>query len=334
MFLVFITQLPIYIIKFFYRLAYSVYITTIGYTLPNEKNVLDFLLNTTLVLFVQKCPGGDPTTYILHGNFNSKNPTLQAEPGIKSLQLTFQMPKGPGAVESGKILKFLIDDVETTNPQIMMAALSHYIWGIAHPKVHSVSEALIKKIEKDEIKELYPSTHATRALHWLLLKSWFSPLHPWGVFRFPISKARIIESSQNFEGFHHSGIFLFKDHPFCHFLWKARSSCFKHLGGTGLGPVYSEYFFTHTVVHSLEHYCASKFAAFRFPFRVEDEDCGWWSCFRSELVRQNFLKPTISPLWSNLMRSFPSESIYGRIYADMAVVDKELADHVTASIVS
>lgn len=50
------------------------------------------------------------------------------------------------------------------------------------------------------------------------------------------------------------------------------------------------------------------------------------------LFRMSFVAPTLNPFFSNLIREFPTTTVYGKIYQDLKDLDLELADNVTASI--
>lgn len=131
-----------------------------------------------------------------------------------------------------------------------MATLSAYAASSQHPKIHAVSENLMRKIEKNKIVELYPSLIVTRALHSsLLLSEIASPIGKIRIMNtFPFEKESLQLEENDYGDFSHSGAFLFKDTvPFCRFLWNARKSCFKHLKDIGIGLPHAEYFFLHTV---------------------------------------------------------------------------------------
>lgn len=325
-----IFQMSMYFIKGLPRIVLAIYGTTFGHSTPTERDVLNLLFNSSMIFFVKQSRL-DEFKYILDCDFDSENSKKLPGLQIKSIKLTFEMPKGRAAIEDAKITEFLIDNVGTSDPQRMMGSLIYFIYAFVHPKIHSCSAPLLMKIKSESIQELKPSMHGTRALNKTLYSSMFSPLNPLMPFHFPISKECSLNTSTNFKGLHYTGAFLFKETPYCQFLLKARSSCFKHLQETGLCGVFCDYFFLHTVLHSLEHNVPGKFSAFKTSLWI-DESWSWWKCYRSELFRLTVATPTINPFWTNLFNSFPTNTVYGKIYSDMVKINKEWADMMVASV--
>ncbi|KAJ3366419.1 hypothetical protein GGF32_005421 [Allomyces javanicus] len=87
-------------------------------------------------------------------------------------------------------------------------------------------------------------------------------------------------------------------------------------------------------VYSVDHYCSTKFTKhLRFPIFIEDENTtNWADLVGAACARYNFMAPTLNPLRSNLLKTFPPDSVYGCIYRDISAVNQEWADVATASI--
>ncbi|KAJ3366418.1 hypothetical protein GGF32_005420 [Allomyces javanicus] len=228
-------------------------------------------------------------------------------------------------VAAGRMLDFTINGASTANLQRMHGVLHTYYGSSQHPKLHIVAEAVMRKIKTDQIKELYPSLMVTSSLHDMLLHSPWSPVgapHHQGV-------------DAHRADFTHSGVFLFHGKvPFAHFMWVARKSVIQHTHEVGFDMVHAELLFVCSVVHAVDHHCTTKLTEhLQFPVLIEEwNTISWPDLLSSACARFTFMAPTLNPLRANLMKSFPPESVYGKIYRDICAVNQEWADVATASI--
>ncbi|KNE66009.1 hypothetical protein AMAG_10286 [Allomyces macrogynus ATCC 38327] len=298
-----------------------------------------------MLMLVRKAAGaGDADEYeIIVQNCKVRLARGEYQQELRSWSARFTLPAATDTttgfidVADGRMIEFIVNCTPTTNPQRMLAVLHTYYCSALHPKLHVMAEAIMRKTEDEGIKELYPSLEITRSLHDTLLHSDWSPLGSVMTMLnfFPVTKVSLLTESLNWKDFTHTGIFLFKDRiPFAQFLWAARNACIKHTRHLGLDTVHAEYLFIHSVGHSVDHYCSTKFTEhLRFPIFIEDENTtNWADLVGSACARYNFMAPTLNPLRSNLLKTFPPESVYGKIYRDISAVNQEWADVATASI--
>ncbi|KNE57276.1 hypothetical protein AMAG_03008 [Allomyces macrogynus ATCC 38327] len=310
---------------------------------PTIADVLRYIFGTTMLMLVRKDPGGNHEYLIdvQHCKVHMVRGPYHQELRSWSTRFTLPAARDPTTgyinVGAGRVLDFTINGASTSNPQRMLAVLHTYYGSSQHPKLHVVAEAVMHKIETDQIKELYPSLMVTRSLHDMLLHSPWSPVGAvWSRSQlFPITKASMLTESLNWADFTHSGMFLFHDKvPFAHFMWIARKSVIQHTHEVGLDMVHAELLFVCSIAHAVDHHCTTKLTEkLRFPVLIEEwNTTSWPDLLSSACSRFTFMAPTLNPLRANLMKSFPPESVYGKIYRDIRAVNQEWADVATASI--
>ncbi|KAJ3362899.1 hypothetical protein GGF31_001288 [Allomyces arbusculus] len=311
---------------------------------PTIADVLRYVFGTTMLMLVRKSPDAGNHEYVIdvqHCKVHMVRGPYHQE--LRSWSARFTLPAARDAVtgfidvSAGRMLNFTINGESTSNPQRMLGVLHTYYGSSQHPKLHVIAEAVMHKIETDQIKELYPSLMVTRSLHDMLLHSPWSPIGAvWSrVQLFPITKESMITESLNWADFTHSGMFLFRDKvPFAHFMWLARKSVIQHTHEVGLDMVHAELLFLCSIAHAVDHHRTTELTEqLRFPVLIEEwNTTSWPDLLSSACARFTFMAPTLNPLRSNLMKSFPPESVYGKIYRDIRAVNQEWADVVTASI--
>lgn len=181
---------------------------------------------------------------------------------LKSWKLVFSIPKSTGSNDyldysTISIDQFLVNGAAVLDAPSRLSTLVIYLCSSLHPKIHSTSEAVMTKIETSNLTQLKASTHITRSLHRTLLVSYrFSPLSEVPLMsNCRVTKSSLLDEVDNWTSFHHTGLHLLKSQvPYLAFLWQARHICLKYGMAAGLDASTAEFFFLHTVMHSVDHY--------------------------------------------------------------------------------
>ncbi|KAJ3359426.1 hypothetical protein GGF31_004024, partial [Allomyces arbusculus] len=221
-------QTSMYMLLWPYRIAKGVLGTFLFDRVPTSADVLRFIFGTTMLMLVRKAAGADGGEYEINAhNCKVRMARGEYQQELRSWSARFSLPatvdarKGFLDVAAGSMIEFIINGTRTSNPQRMLAVLHTYYCSALHPKLHVMAEAIMRKIEVDNITELYPSLEITRGLHDTLLHSEWSPIGSVMTMLnfFPVTKASLLTESLNWTDFTHTGIFLFKDTiPFAKFL--------------------------------------------------------------------------------------------------------------------
>ncbi|KAJ3364100.1 hypothetical protein GGF31_000595 [Allomyces arbusculus] len=339
----FIWQTTMYTLLWPVRMLLAVLGTFFTHRDPTETDVLRFIFESSMLMLVRK--GAHDGEYLIAVNqcqvrmvHGAQTQSLKSFSARIALPTTVDPHTGFLDVTTGSILDFSINGARTTNPTRMLAVLHTYCVASMHTKMHAIAGTVMRKIEDDKITALYPSLEVTRALHDTLLHSSWSPVagpkHGWSNFN-PVTRESLVAESHNWADFTHAGVFVFKDLlPFARFLWVARSATIRHARPLGLSAEHAEYLFLHSVAHAVDHHSVHELTkGLRFPIWVGDENARNAVDFvRSACFRYSFDAPTLNPFRANLLREFPRESVYGRIYAEIRDVNREWADVATASI--
>ncbi|KAJ3364152.1 hypothetical protein GGF32_002532 [Allomyces javanicus] len=338
-----IWQTTMYTLLWPIRMLLAVFGNLFTHRDPTEADVLRFIFESSMLMLVRK--GTLEGEYVIAVNqcqlrmvHGACTQSLASFSVRIALPTTVDPHTGFLDVTAGSILDFTINGSRTTSPTRMLAALHTYCVASMHTKMHVVAGTAMRKIETDKITALYPSLEITRTLHDVLLHSTWSPVagpkHGWSNF-FPITRDSLVAESLNWADFTHAGVFLFKDRiPFARFLWVARNVTIKHTRALGLDAVHAEYLFLHSVAHAVDHHSVHEMTkGLRFPIFVGDENARDVADYvRSACFRYSFDAPTLNPFRSNLLREFPRDSVYGRIYQEIQDVNREWADVATASV--
>ncbi|KNE61723.1 hypothetical protein AMAG_06524 [Allomyces macrogynus ATCC 38327] len=337
-----IWQTPVYVLLWPFRILLAVFGTFFTHRSPTEEDVFRFICNSSVIMLVRK--GDHDGEYVIgvdHCRVQMvRRGTTQA---FRSFRGRFTLPTavdprtGYVDVSAATMLDFTVNDARTTNPAVMLAALHTYVVISMHTKLHMVGNTVMRKIEEEKIEALFPSLEMSRGVHDMVLNSDFSPVPKsgWFVALNPVTRSSLLAETLNWADFTHAGVFVLKDLvPFAHYLWVAFNSTVKHTRPLRLDAFHAQHLFLHSVMHATDHYLVHQITKhLRVPIYVTDEstrnwsDLAWSACFR-----YNFDAPTLNPFRSNLMRDFPRDSVYGKIYADIRKVNQEWADIATASI--
>ncbi|KNE61714.1 hypothetical protein AMAG_06516 [Allomyces macrogynus ATCC 38327] len=336
-------QTTMYTLLWPIRMLLAVLGTLFTHRDPTEADVLRFIFESSMLMLVRKgMRDGEYLIAVTHCQVRMVHGACTQSLASFSARIVLPTTVDPRTgfldVTAGSILEFTINGSRTTNPTQMLAALHTYCVASMHTKMHAVAGTIMRKIETDQITALYPSLEITRALHDVLLHSSWSPVagpkSGWSNFN-PVTRESLVAESLNWADFTHAGVFLFKDRlPFARFLWVARNATIKHTRPLGLDAVHAEYLFLHSVAHAVDHYSVHELTkGLRFPIWVGDENArNVADLVRSACFRYSFDAPTLNPFRSNLLREFPRDSVYGRIYREIRDVNREWADVATASI--
>ncbi|KNE66010.1 hypothetical protein AMAG_10287 [Allomyces macrogynus ATCC 38327] len=285
-------QTPIYSLLWPLRTAKNVHRTFWSARDPMIADVLRFIFGTTMLMLVRKDPGGNQEYLIdvQHCKVHMVRGPFHQELRLWSTRFKLPAARDPTTgfidVGAGRMLDFTINGASTSNPHRMLAVLHTYYGSSQHPKMHVVAEAVMHKIETDQIKELYPSLMITRSLHDMLLHS------PW-------SPASMLTESPDWADFTHSGMFLFHDKvPFAHFMWIARKSIIQHAYEFGLNMVHAELLLICSVEHAVDYHCTIKLTEqLRFPVLIEEwNTTSWPDLLSSACARFTFMALTLNPL--------------------------------------
>jgi hypothetical protein len=319
-------QTTTYVILFLPRLIAAFVNTFIYGANPTEKDVINYIINGTLAIFVKNSTEKQGK-YELKVQKCLLSPHSNRGRNLKSFSIVFDLKE---------IYAFYLNGILETDPQIMMSALTTYTDGAQHTKAHAVSETIMTYIEQNNITQLFPSLYITRSLHKYLMSSIFSPISTSffpsvALFRKNFDVPSLEEESLNWSDFTHSGMYVLGEvAPLCDFLGKARRICIKHTRGI-LPMDQAEYFFLHTVFHALDHFNSLKHRKY-LNYSSNLDNQGLWECFIEKNFIYTFVGPTLNPYYTNLIKDQPIGSLYYNIYIELEELNKELADQVTASI--
>jgi hypothetical protein len=237
-----------YILHFPHRFLLALYLATYGRR-AGEVEVVTFILETSLYLLARK----DGENFKVQAN-HSRLHITRSDRGhfdFKSFKMVF-------AVKPYRVIEFKINGKRTVDYDEMLSALVMYHVSSQHPKLHSASENVINYIAQNRIEHLYPSLRFTRGNSHSVLVNPLSALEyttPYLdlpiPYKLPLTVQSAAEEMGQWSDFRHSGINLFLDERFPRFMFEARKIVLKHCG---LPAPYNEYFFLHTVCHSIDHY--------------------------------------------------------------------------------
>ncbi|KAJ3369700.1 hypothetical protein GGF31_005005 [Allomyces arbusculus] len=336
-----IWQSTVYVLLWPFRILLAVLGTFFTHRSPTEADVFRFIFHSSVIMLVRK--GDHDGEYVIGVDHCRVQMVRRGiTQAFRSFRGRFALPTavdprtGYLDMAAATMLDFTVNGARTTNPAVMLAALHTYVVTSLHTKLHMVGNTVMRKIEEDQIEALYPSLEITRGVHDMVLHSDFSPIPKTGWYVLnPVTRPSLLAETLNWADFTHAGVFVFKDLvPFAHYLWVALNSTIEHTHPLGLDAFHAQHLFLHSVMHAADHYLVHQLTKhLRVPIFVTDEstrdwsDLAWSACFR-----YNFDAPTLNPFRSNLLRDFPRDSVYGKIYADIRAVNQEWADSATASI--
>lgn len=118
------------------------------------------------------------------------------------------------------------------------------------------------------------------------------------------------------------------------FMLKSRICLIRNLSDFKL-KIDEEKLFLSMIVHSVDHFSAFEvsdgirmsFHDPNFPAKNRSNLDVFWAL----MFRYLFVRETLNPFCSNLIKEI-KEPFYQKLYQDLAEIDKEFADHITASI--
>lgn len=326
---VWLCTLPAYVILLIFRTLRTLRNSLFYDRAPTQSDVVSLIINTSMFMLVTRSASNG--LYALECNSNLVLEKQRRPFRLKSMRVLFSL-------ENLSVHDFKVNGESVEDATMMMCALSCYFIVSHHTKIHCLSECIMKGIEEGRIEELYPSLFFTRALHTALL---YNPMSPLGrglsfmLGHFPVDYDSFICESRDWSSISHRGLAVFRSIPdkvpLCQFLLRAREICFAHTRSVGLCTIQlQEAFFLHTVVHAVDHHLSYKvMQGLHYPLSLSP---GWYESFRGACFRDQWVPPILYPYFSNRMKDQPVGSVYNKIYVDLSLIDQELADVVTASI--
>lgn len=308
-------QTPTYFLSFVPRAAASLW-DLVHMQVPDQGHCIRFILNTSLALLVRT---PDDVTFELSYR-DSKMRKLDDERRFKDLLVIFTLDE---------IERFELNGEAVTDPEDMLGILAIFLSCGTHTKSHIMGERSVCEIRDKDIKELRRSTWTTLSTDHAVLNSMFSPIRS-NMYGFHMDIDSLIEESKNNSTVQHNFIRTksVRHSQFFSFLVRAREILGAHLQRRGI-PANLEYLFNGMIVHPVDHYMAYRsLYGLRFSFSHIKTT---WLVFRAFLFRHLFLRGVLNPIAPNLISTI-NEPFYQDLYRDLAAVDPELAEHVTACV--
>ena len=308
-------QTPTYFLTFVPRAAKSMW-DLMHMQVPSQQHCIRYILNTSLALLVRT---SDDVTFELSYR-GSKMRKLDDTRRFKDLRVIFTLEE---------IQTFELNGEAIVDPEDMLGILLIFLSCGTHTKSHIMGERSVREIRDKGIKELRRSTWTTLSTDHAVLNSMFSPIRS-NMYGFHMDIDSLIEESKNNSTIQHNFIRTksIRHSQLFSFLVKAREILGAHLQRRGISANL-EYLFNGMIVHPVDHYMAFKgLAGLRFSFSHVKTT---WLVFRAFLFRHIFLRGVLNPFFSNLISTI-DEPFYKELYKDLAAVDPELAEHVTACV--
>lgn len=308
-------QTPTYFLSFLPRAAASLWDLR-NMREPTQRDCIRYILDTSLAILVRT---SDEVTFELSYR-GSRMRKLDDVRQFRDLRVVFTLEE---------IKTFELNGEAVTDPEDMLGVLLIFLSCGTHTKSHVMGERSVREIRDKGIKELRRSTWTTLSTDHAVLNSMFSPIRS-NMYGFHMDIDSLIEESRNNSTIQHNFIRTksVRHSQFVSFLIKAREILGSHLQRRGI-PANLEYLFNGMIVHPVDHYMAYRnLAGLRFSFSHVKTT---WLVFRAFLFRHIFLRGVLNPLFPNLISTI-NEPFYQELYKDLAALDPELAEHVTACV--
>lgn len=332
------------LVKFFLGLIFNLFVYFLAMREPTDKDIVDYVENTTLSLLVTS---GQDGNFLKVKNCKLVSSTVL----IQSISLQYTK-NGKGDVS---IHKFHLNGEIINSRTLIFEILFFYHVGSFHTKLHLYSNNLTEYIVDKNIDFLEPSTKTSIPLHLALTRSALSPIQdekirttkPWKykyfskAYSVDITRESLIEESMGTAAFfqsipissHKAGYIL----RFPNYLADAKGVVFKAISSTNLPLELLDALFCHIVLHAVDHsrsYAHSRRLKFGSGGFLEEPSR--FSLFRSLMFRWQMVKPGVNPMRSNKIKELKSNKFYGGIYDGLRKLDDkygvEFADVVTASV--
>jgi hypothetical protein len=308
-------QTPTYFLTFLPRAVRSLW-DLLHMQVPSQQHCIRYILDTSLALLVRTA---DEVTFELSYR-DSKMRKLDDLRKFKDLRVVFTLDE---------IKTFELNGEPISDPEDMLGILVIFLSCGTHTKSHIMGERSVREIRDKGIKELRRSTWTTLSTDHAVLNSMFSPIRS-NMYGFHMDIDSLIEESKNNSTIGHNFLRTksVRHSQLFSFLVRAREILGEHLRRRGI-PANLEYLFNSMIVHPVDHYMAYRgLAGLRFSCSHVKTT---WLVFRSFLFRHIFLRGVLNPLFPNLISTI-NEPFYQDLYRDLAAVDPELAEHVTACV--
>jgi hypothetical protein len=308
-------QTPTYFLSFIPRAALSLR-DLMHVRTPSQPDCIRFILDTSLAILLRTT---DDISFELHYR-DSKMRKLDDIRQFKDLRVVFTLEK---------INIFELNGEAIVDLEEMLGILAVFLSCGTHTKSQVMGERSVRELRDLGITELRRSTWTTLSSDHAVLNSMFSPIRS-NMYGFHMDIDSLIAESRNNSTIQHNFLRTksVRHSRFFSFLVKAREILEAHLKQRGIG-VNLEYLFNGMIVHPLDHYMAYKnLEGLRFSFNHIKTN---WMVFRAFLFRHIFLRGVLNPVFPNLISSI-NEPFYQGLYKDLAAVDPELAEHITACV--
>lgn len=342
-------QTPMFLLYYVPRTINTLFRTLFVDKPPTDADVVRYVINTPLGMLAKECDGkkGCYKIDIRSCHIELKSLFFKCVPDhISSWGMEFSLNEDVAESDAGIVLhKFTLNGENLTSTGAMLTVLFFYHTNI-HTKQHTLFKALKEYIVENKIDELRPSTYITGALHTILMNCIVSPIDKYSqfvpflaIFHVPITKESIRREGVRWDDFVHAGAYRLRHSKFTNyykFLWAAREICLDELSKIGVGMPYAEFIFITTVVHSTDHYQISKMIkGLRSSNSIAARETLFGEFVSASTLKgflDHFTASTTNPLFTNRMCFQKKGTVYRNIYERMAMVDKELADVVTCSM--
>ena len=220
-------QSPWAILKFFQGLLYNLCVYLFFLKSPTDSDIVKYLENTTLSLYVISGPDGISKFQIEHCKLKSCVPNVC----LKSINIVYRKL----SLNTANIQSFHYNGKSIRNKALMMELIFFYHATSAHTKFHLYSNGLTEYIIDNKVKVLLPSIKSSLPLHYSLIKWTISPItdlktrreRPWihrffsRIFSCEITRESIIQETLNTSKFEdklkHKDTSLYKQMNFVQF---------------------------------------------------------------------------------------------------------------------
>ncbi len=282
---------------------------------PTAATVLDFILNTSLVMLARALGDG---AYELRYQ-NSRMKKLDDARRFVSLRVEFT---------AREVRTFELNGEALDDPGDMVSVLVVFLSCGIHTKSHVMGERSVQEIRRKRIKALRRSTWSTLSTDHAVLNSPFSPIRS-RFYGFHMDVDSLIAESKNRDTVEHH---VLRGAPppsqFLSFLVRGRAVLARHLAAHDL-DVNPECLFNAMLVHPVDHYLAFRTLA-DVRFSISDRKTPS-KVFGAFMFRHLFLRGVLNPIAPNLLSTI-DEPFYRDLYRDLVALDPELAAHATACV--